>query len=397
MTDEPSLRILASRQSLPHITRRAFMAGFSVTAATGGSLLLSACGGGSSDTGASGSPSAAASGPVESKLNMYNWADYDDPSLFKKFKKQVGPTIDITVFDSNEQAIAKLNATQGTSGYDVMCPTGNYIPLMVQQQLLQPLDTGRLQNFGNVAEEYLNQQWDLGNKYSVPKDWGTTGFMYDKRTVTRPMETWQDFVDAMQNEAKNNTSVLGTAGNLCSLYFWTQNPPGDWNTTDKAEWDKCKTYILKEVAPYVKSYDSYPGITITQGKYALSMIWNGDARAGLTRGDNPDRYQWVFPGPATEIWMDTWTLIANAPNPNAAYAWIDFILEPNNSYTDMLYHGYNTGIKGIEEKAKADNIPYPEIIFYTPEQVNTMVPGLVNENLDYSTAIFQEAKAVSAG
>ena len=398
MSDEPTLNILASRDSLPHITRRAFMAGFTVTAAAGGTLVLSACGNGGSDSASSTTPTAAASGPLEKSLNMYNWADYDDPSLFKDFQKQVGPTINVSVFDSNEQAIAKLNAAQGTSGYDVMCPTGIYIPLMVQQQLLQPLDTGRLKNFSNILPEFLGQAWDPDNSYSVPKDWGTTGFMYDKRVVKRDMATWSDFVDAMQNEAKNNTSVLATPGNLCSLYFWTQDPPGDWNSTDKALWDdKVKPYILDQVAPYVKNYDSYPGITMTQGKYALAMIWNGDARAGLTRGDNPENYQWVFPGPTTEIWMDTWTLVNNAPNPNAGYAWIDFILEPENSYTDLKYHGYNTAIKGIEAKAIKDDIPYRDIVFYTADQVKTMSPGAVNENLDWSTEIFQEAKAVSAG
>jgi spermidine/putrescine transport system substrate-binding protein len=398
MTDEPTLRVLASRQSLPQITRRAFLAGFTVTAAAGGSLVLSACGNSSDQAGTTSSPSAAPTGPVEDKMNMFSWADYDDPALLKQFAKEVGPTITITVFDSNEQAIAKLNTAQGTAGYDVMNPTGNYIPLMVQQQLLQPLDRARLTNFDNILPEYLTQEWDPDNKYSVPKDWGTTGFMYDKSVVTRKMETWQDFVDAMQNEAANNTAVLATAANLCSLYFWTQDPPGDWNSTDQAEWDdKVRPYILNEVAPYVKSYDSYPGITQTQGKYALSMIWNGDARAGLTRGDNPENFQWVFPGPTTEIWMDTWTVVQGAPNPNAAYAWINFILEPENSFTDLKYHGYNTAIKGVEEKAKAEKIPFPEIIFFSPEQVATMSPGLVNENLDWSNRIFQEAKAKSAG
>ena len=399
MSDEPGLKILASRQQLPHITRRAFVAGFTVTAAAGGTVILSACGNSGSEGASSGSPSpsAASSGPIEGQLNMYNWADYDAPSLYKKFEQEVGPTIKVSVFDSNEQAIAKLNAAEGTSGYDVMCPTGVFIPLMVQQELLEPLDHSRIPNFDNLLPEVLDQSWDPGNKYSVPKDWGTSGYMYDKRVVTREMKTWADFVTAMQNEAKNNTAVAATPMNLCSLYFWSQDPPLDWTTTDKSVWDNgAKPYILQEVAPYVKNYDPYPAITMTQGKYALAMMANGDARAALTRGTNAENYEWVFPGPTSEIWTDTWTIIANAPNPNAAYAWINFILDPVNSYTDLQYHGYNTGVKGMEEKAKADNIPYPEIVFYTPEQVATMVPGAVNEATEWATEIAQEAKVVSA-
>ncbi len=394
MSDEPTLKILASREGARQISRRAFMAGASVTA-VGGSLILSACGG-SDDTGGEPTPSAAPSGAVESALNIYNWADYNDPKLYKKFTAETGAKVQVDIFDSNEQAVAKLNAAGGTSGFDLMCPTGTFIPLMVQQQLIQPLDTARLTNFGNIAPEYLDQSWDLGNKYSVPKDWGTTGFMYDKRAITRPMKTWQDFMDAMQNEAANNTSVLATPNNLCSLFFWTQDPVLDWTTTDTAELDACETYILEEVAPYVKAYDSYPGIAITQGKYVLSQIWNGDARAGLTRGDNPENFEWVFPDGTTEIWMDTWTVVAGAPNPNAAYAWIDWILQPEISYIDLKYHGYNTAIKGIEEKALADGIPYPEIIFFDEDQVAQMVAGAVNEGLDRQNEIYQQAKAVSA-
>jgi spermidine/putrescine transport system substrate-binding protein len=394
MSDEPTLKILASREGARQISRRAFMAGASVTA-VGGSLILSGCGS-SDDSGGEPTPSAAPSGAIESSLNIYNWADYDDPKLYKKFTAETGAKVQVDVFDSNEQAVAKLNAAGGTSGFDVMCPTGTFIPLMVQQQLIQPLDTARLTNFGNILPEYLDQSWDLGNKYSVPKDWGTTGFMYDKRVVTRPMATWQDFMDAMQNEAANNTSVLGSPANVGALYFWNQDPVVDWTTTDTAELDACEKYILEEVAPYVKAYDSYPGIAITQGKYALSQIWNGDARAGLTRGDNPENFEWVFPGPVTEIWMDTWTIVAGAPNPNAAYAWIDWILQPEISYIDLQYHGYNTAIKGVQEKALADNIPFPEIIFYDEDQVAQMVPGAVNEGLDRQNEIFQKAKAVSA-
>lgn len=399
MSDEPTLKILASRTGAERLSRRSFLAGASVTA-VGGGLALSACGNnaGSGTAGTTSSPTGASSpGPVEGALNIYNWADYDDPALFKKFTKETGAKIQVDIFDSNEQAIAKLNTAGGTSGYDLICPTGVYIPLMVQQQLIQPLDTGRLKNMDNLDPQYLDQDWDPGNKYSVPKDWGTTGIMLDKRVVTRPMNTWQDFVDAMQNEAKNNTSVLGTPANLASLYFWTQNPPGDWTTTDPTELQKCQDYILKEVAPYVKAYDSYPGISMTQGKYALTMIWNGDARAGLTRGKDVENYQYVLPGPITELWMDNWVLVAGGKNPNAAYAWIDFILDPVNSYIDLQYHGYNTAVKGLEEKAKADKIPFPEIIFPTPQQVQTMVPGAVNDGLDKLNEIFQKAKAVSAG
>jgi spermidine/putrescine transport system substrate-binding protein len=397
MSDNESVRILASEATAKRMSRRAFMAGMSVTA-VGGSIVLSACGNGSS--GASATPTSGGSssaGPIENSLFVYNWAAYDDPKLWKKFTTEMGPKVTIDIFDSNEQAIAKLNADgSGQSGYDVMCPTGVYIPLMVKQELLEQLDLSRIPNFKNINPEFTGQSWDKNNNYSVCKDWGTTGFIYDTTVIKRDLKTWADFVDAMQNEAKGNTSVLDTPANLCSLYFWTQNPPGDWTTTDAAELAKCNTYVTQQVAPNVKAYDSYPGINLVQGKYAMSMAWNGDARQGLLSVKDPSRYKWVTGTPTTELWMDNWTIVKGAPHPNAAYAWINFILDPVNSYTDVQFHGYNTGIDAVKTAAEKDKVPYLDMIYYPPEVVATWQAGSI-DNVDQLTTIYQNAKAVSAG
>lgn len=396
MSDNDSVRILASEATAKRMSRRAFMAGMSVTA-VGGSLVLAGCGSSSGGGSPSATGSAAASGPVEDQLLVYNWAAYDDPKLWKKFTTDMGPKITIDLYDSNEQAIAKLNAAGiGQSGYDIMCPTGAYIPLMVTQELLQKLDLSRIPNFKNIDKAYTGQSWDPNNDYSVCKDWGTTGFIYDKTVIQRDLKTWADFVDAMQNEAKGNTSVLAAAADLAGIYFWSQNPIGDWTTTDDAQLKACGDWINKEVAPYVKAYDSYPGINLTQGKYALSQVWNGDARQGLISAKDPSRYQWVMGAPATELWMDNWTIVNGAKNINAAYAWINFILDPANSYTDLQYHGYNTGIDAVKQLAEKDKVPYLDMIFFTPEQIATWQAGSI-DNIDQLNAIYQSAKAISAG
>ena len=116
------------------ISRRRFLeVGLGGVAAA---AILAACGGDNSgsSSGASTSAGAAASGGGNSGANKYNlftWAEYDDPDLMKKFGDM---TID--VYNSNEDAIAKLEAGGGTSGYDMVVPTGVYIPQMVSKSLL---------------------------------------------------------------------------------------------------------------------------------------------------------------------------------------------------------------------------------------------------------------------
>jgi spermidine/putrescine transport system substrate-binding protein len=290
-----------------------------------------------------------------------------------------------------------LNAAGvGQSGYDIMCPTGVYIPLMVTQELLQKLDLSRIPNFKNLDKAYTGQSWDPNNDYSVCKDWGSTGFIYDTQVIQRDLKTWTDFIDAMQNEAKGNTSVLAAPADVAGLYFWSQSPPGDWTTTDEAQLKACGDWINKEVAPYVKAYDSYPGINLVQGKYAMSMAWNGDARQGLLSVKDPSRYKWVLGAPVSELWMDNWTIVNGAKNINAAYAWINFILDPANSFIDLQYHGYNTGIEAVKQLATTGNVPFLDMIFFTPEQVATWQAGTI-DNIDQVNAIYQSAKAISAG
>ena len=81
------------------------------------------------------------------------------------------------------------------------------------------------------------------------------------------------------------------------------------------------------------------------------QAWNGDARLGILESPDPDRWQWVLPGPETEIWMDNWAIAAGAPHPEAAHAFIDYVLTPENALAELDYIGYHTGATDIEQAA----------------------------------------------
>jgi spermidine/putrescine transport system substrate-binding protein len=387
--DEP-IKILASEATASRISRRAFLGG-SAVAVFSGSVLLAACGSDNPTTGG-GTSSAAASGEVEDQLNFFHWADYDDPKLFKQFTEESGAKTQIDIYASNEEAIAKLSAQAGTAGYDIVVPTGVYIPQMVELGLLDPMDVSRLKNFGNVDSAYTNQPWDPDNAHSVCKDWGSTGWIYDSEQISSPIETWQDFIDVAKGEASGKTSVLDAPNDIIGLYFWSIN--GDWNSTDTAELDNAEAALL-DLAPHIKAFDSYPGIPLTQGKYALSQVWNGDARGAILGADDQERYVWGLGAPLTELWMDNWCLVKGAPDPNAAYAWIDFILDVDNSLTDLAYHGYNTGINGVKDKAEAAGFDRLDIVFFDDDQIATMRAGEVNEAQQRQIDIWNKMKATA--
>lgn len=349
--------------------------------------FLAACGGsdgGSSDTTAASGGTTGGGDSGANSFRLFTWAEYDDPDLMASFGD-----IEITIFNSNEEAIQKLVSSGGNGGFDMVCPTGVYIPQMAQEGLLAKLDLSRIPNFSNLDPAYANQDWDQGNTYSVCKNWGTTGWIYDKTVIGREITTWADFIDVAMNEASGQVSILDTPVNLCGMYFWANGI--DWNTTDADELAGCEAFLVDEFAQHVKAFDSYPGINLVQGNYALSMVWNGDARQGLLSVDEPDNYVWGIGAPETELWMDNWCILAGAENVDAAYNFINFILDPANSAIDIAYHGYNTGVIGSREALPADT-PYLDLVYFTEDQVSRMRAGSLG-NQEAVVDIYNKVKA----
>jgi spermidine/putrescine transport system substrate-binding protein len=390
MSPQQPVRILASTSASRIIaqeySRRRFL---SFTAAAAGAGLLAAC----SSPGADPAPGATG-GDLENSLSIYTWGDYDDPEVLTDFTAQLGPDITLDSFNSNEEMISKLVAAKGTSGYDIVVPTGQFIPQMVENGLLTKLNLDLIPNISNVDPAFLGRDWDPNNDYSIVKAWGTTGFVYDKTKISRDLTTWQDFIDAAQNEASGSVSLLDDPAELTGLYFWANDI--DWTTTDAQHLDAAEEFLVNTMAPHVSAFDSYPGgVAIPQAQHALMQAWNGDARIGILSSDDPDRWQWVLGSPATELWADNWAIAEGAPNPEAAHAFINYVLEPEVSLAELDYIGYHTGAAGIEDAARDAGLEMLDLVFFTPEQLETMHTGEVNEAQQRSVEIWDKMKAAA--
>lgn len=387
----PHIRILANESAAKVIgralSRRRFLSFAAAASATG---LLAAC----SPAGAAATAPQATGGALEDALSIYTWGDYDAPEVLEAFTADLGPKITLSSFSSNEELISKLVAAKGTSGYDIVVPTGTFIPQMIENGLLSKLNRDLIPNLEHVDPAFLGRAWDPDNAYSICKAWGTTGFVYDTTVITRELKDWNDFLDAAQNEASGRTSVLDDPAELTGLYFWANGI--DWNTTDPADLDAAEDYLVNTLAPHVSAFDSYPGgAAIPQATHALMQAWNGDARIGMIEGGEPDRWQWVLGGPATEIWMDNWAIAAGAPNPEAAHAFINYVLSPDNSLAELDYIGYHTGATGIEQAANDAQLEMLDLVFFTPEQLATMHEGAVTEAQGRIVEIWNAMKAAA--
>ena len=382
-----SLRMLAPEGAAPAIlrelSRRRFL---SLAALAGGAAVLAAC-----TPGGGGAPAPQATGgDLEGNLSIYTWGDYDSPEVVSSFTSELGPKVTLDSYSSNEELIAKLIAAKGTSGYDIVVPTGVFIPQMIENGLLEKFNKDLLPNMANMDPAFLGRSWDPGNDYSVCKAWGTTGYVYDKTVIGRELTTWADFFDAAQNEASGKTSMSDDPAGVVGAYFWANEI--NWNTEDPDELEAARKFLVETIAPHISAFDSYPGTNaIPQGTQALMQAWNGDARLGLMESGDPDRWQWVLPGPETELWMDNWAIAAGAPHPEAAHAFINYSMTPENLLLNLDYIGYND----MEQAAIDAGVAMPELIFFDPALLETMYEQELNDSQTTRVEIWNEMKAAA--
>lgn len=377
MSDKP-VRVLLPEAMSSALSRRLFLGG---ALGLGVTATLAACSTGGGGGGASGG------------LNIYTWGEYDAPEVLKAFTKENGAAITIDSYGSNQEMISKLVTASGTSGYDICVPTHQYIPQMAASNLLEELDHKKIPNMKNLDPAYIDQEFDPGNKYSVPKDFGTTGYVYDSTVITRELKTWGDFWDAAQNEGSGKMSLLEDPGEIAYAYFlWKGIDP---NTTDEDHLEEYRVFITETIAPHVQAFESYPSGTIAQNGRVLAHAWNGDGRQGILENEDPTRYKYVTPTEGGNLWQDNWAIVKGAPNADAAHAFIDYVLDPKVSLKELEYIGYNTAVSGIQEMATEAGVKMPELIFFTPEQVDKFVFAKLTDAEQTVVSIYDELTAAA--
>jgi spermidine/putrescine transport system substrate-binding protein len=356
-------------------TRRGFLGAL----ATGGigAALLSACGGDTINVYNQISPNG--TGTVERRLNLYSWADYDDPEQLAAWGD-----LNVTVYNSNDDLLAKLTAVNGESGFDVVVPSGAYIPELARRGLLEELDLTRIPNFKQLDESVIDQPWDRHNTYSVCKAWGTIGWIYDSSVIKKPIKTWADFMSAAQNEASGRTAIINTGVQIAALYFWANNK--DFNTTSKNDLEKMSKYMLDIFAQHVSAVDSLPYNTILDSQYVLIQGYNGALRTTLSTmkdaGIDMSTWKWGVGAPVTEKFMDNWCIVKGARHLDAAYDFINFMLNPVNSSRSASYIGTNTGTSSLSAMLPPDT-EFKEMFFFTKEEIERMETWEYSKTIDF--------------
>ena len=317
--------------------RRGFVAISAMTA------FLAACGGSTTaedeDTDTGGTETSAAGRPQASgTLSYYNWADYVNPETYKKFEQTVGVKVKKEFYPSNEDLQAKLQA--GARGYDLVVPTGYMTKILAEANLLQEIDWNKLPTVQkNIDSKFRKLPYDPDETYSVPKDWGTTGFVYRTDMIDSKLTSWADFYEAAKGPLSKKVTVLDSYPEVIGSAL--KKNGYSYNSEDEGELEKAKEELLA-LKPHVLAITSteYRQM-VTAGRAAMALGWNGDG--ALVAAEKPADY--VVPDEGSEFWVDTYAIPVGANNVDAAYAWIDHAYEPEIGALETEYHNYGSTLK----------------------------------------------------
>ena len=267
-------------------------------------------------------------------VNFTTWPSYFAQENLDKFTADTGVKINVTVFGSNEEMLAKLQA--GSTGWDVFVPTNYAISTYKDLGLIEELDLKRLPNYDPSTQEQRFTAEGIidGKTYAVPKDWGTTGFVANTKTVTQVPTTWKEFFEATQGPLTGRVMVhdyqLTTIGAALKSFGY------GFNSVDEKELAEAEKLLIA-CKPHLFGINSDYKPSLISGDAWASVCWTGDATQ-LQR-DMPEM-KYILAKDGGEIWSDFYAIPKGGQNLDAAYALIDFLLTPAINAIEVKAHGY---------------------------------------------------------
>lgn len=320
-------------------------------------------------TGLFGSPAHAED--LGSKMSIATWPNYHDPATFDAFTGKTGVAVEVNVFGSNEEMLAKLQA--GASGWDLFVPTNYTISTYHKLGLIDELDLGKLPNFSPSTQNqrFTHEGAIDGKTYAVPKNWGTTGIAFNSAKIKSPVTSWKDFFDLAQGEADGRVMVhdyqLTTIGNaLVALGY-------GFNSIKSDELAKAEELLIK-VKPHLFAINSDYQPSMRAGDAWMTMCWTNDG-AQLNR-DLPD-IKFVLGKDGGELWCDFYAIPKDAANKPAAYALLDYLMTPDIAVKEHIFNGAPTTdsrvMAALPKEVTSNLIVYPDEASLTPLEFGAAV------------------------
>lgn len=336
---------------------------------------------------------AGAAAAQQRTVNVYNWSDYVAEEKLEAFTKETGVKINYDVFDSQPLLESKL--TTGKSGYDVVVPTAQpYMARQIKAGLYQKLDKTKLKNYGNVDPDIMKAlaEADAGNEYAVPWMWGTNGIGYNVDRVKKimpdaPVYSLKLLFDPeIVSKFKGcGVTVLDEPVDMIAiaLHYLGRNPD-----SKKIEDLEAATDLFMKIRPSIKKFHSSEYINgLANGDICIAYGYSGDVIQSATRAEEakrPYKVAYSIPTEGAQIWIDSFAIPKDSPNPELAHMFIDYMLRPDVAAASSNFVGYANGNKAatalLDESLRSNPGVYP------PAEVRAKFFGVTPADRDFERA-----------
>lgn len=325
---------------------------------------------------------AQASAAVEEKtLRLYNWADYFAEDTLANFTKETGIKVIYDVMEGSETLEAKMMA--GGSGYDLIFPGDTVAERLMRAGALQKLDPEKLQHLADIEPGLRNLQtkYPYSRHATVPYTWGSIGITYNAEMVGKRMSDAPvnslDLLFKPENAAKFADCGISMIDSPDEVMAVALNYLGRSPRSAEPEDLKAATELLVAIKPYIRKFQSQPVTDLVNGDLCLSLGYSGDftqaQRAASGAGKAAD-FRFHIPREGTTVWMDTMAIPVDAKHPEYAYAFINFVMRPENMAAISNFTGYPTSSAKARPMVDADMRNNPDI--YADEATYArLIPG----------------------
>ena len=293
---------------------------------------------------------------VNGELYVYCYGDYFDPMLLEKFEEETGIRVIPDYYDTAEEMYTVLENDATT--YDCVCTSDYMVQRMIDADMLAELNKAELPELKNLGEVYMkkSEEFDPGNKFSVPYQAGVSGILYNKKMVGDvEIDSWDDlwnekFDDQIvMPDSVRDTFMIGLKKNGHSL-----------NSTKEDEIKKAADDLIAQKPLVYKYANDSARDLLANGSAAVGVVWNGEYV--YTKDLNED-VEFVVPKEGSEFFIDSWVIPKGAKNKEKAEKWINFLCKADVAAANFDYLYYTTpneaALELIDDKYLNEEAVFP--------------------------------------
>jgi spermidine/putrescine-binding protein len=316
----------------------------------------------------------------ERVLNIYNWSDYIDERTIPLYQAQSNLRINYDVYSSNQDLLAKMRA--GPTTYDIIVPSNNFVPTYLNLDLIEPLRHDLMPNLANIDREFVDTDYDPGNRFTIPYQWGTTGIGFNRQRAGEGVDSWAAVFEPAADMGGHVTLLREATDLIACALIHLGKSPNSMEDADLAEVVK----LVRSVKPKLKGFTTDTYIDeLAADETWLAQGWSGDVFQAQDQNAN---VSYVIPKEGSLRFVDVMCVPKGAPHPGNAARFMNYVLHPRVQARISSYVSYGTPVSLSKPLLPPEQTTDPAI--YPPASTKLTIVTLTGQKLQKWQAAYDQ-------